>query len=165
MTRFSVLARSLCCSRASCHLRNDTLTGSVLHDSGAFTPIGQLTAVPYEYYDRGRVETESAHAPIITAAVLQNRRIFFWGGQGGIVPRTCPPNKFLERLSGASRMQEKNFGGRGSAPGPRLGSLQRSPRLPSWWRRGLLQRERYLKSTVSSAPDPAWVAYIAPQTL
>ena len=91
MTRFSVLARSICCSRASCHLRNDTLTGSVLHDSGAFTPIGQLTAVPYEYYDRGRVETESAHAPIITAAVLQHRRIFFWRGARGYSPPNLPP--------------------------------------------------------------------------
>jgi len=50
------------------------------------------------------------------------------GGHGP--PPNLAPNKFQERPTGASRMQE-NLLAAGAASHAQLGSLQRSPRLPN----------------------------------
>ena len=59
------------------------------------------------------------------------------GADKGAIPPNLAPNKFRERLSRPSRMQENLFAA-GALPGPRCGSLQRSSRPTSWFKGTLI---------------------------
>ena len=102
-----------------------------------------------------------------------HRRILM-GADKGAIPPNLAPNKFRERLSRPSRMQENLFAA-GALPGPRCGSLQRSSRPTSWFEGGWLPpsrtpsplstiwassltRNRRLGPSQRDGPDPPLVA-------